>query len=60
MKCDFCGFEFDEENGTKGCVGCPMAGYCGKVKCPRCGYEVVRPSGFFRWWRKRRKTRNER
>ncbi|MCF6095401.1 hypothetical protein L1766_00020 [Thermovorax subterraneus] len=55
MRCDFCGYEFNEEQeGTKGCTGCPMAGHCGKVKCPRCGYEVVKSSGLFKWLKQRR------
>ncbi|WP_188092892.1 hypothetical protein [Caldanaerovirga acetigignens] len=55
MRCDFCGYEFNEEQeGIKGCTGCPMAGHCGKVKCPRCGYEVVRSSSFFKWLKQRR------
>ncbi|MCR4431247.1 MAG: hypothetical protein NUV45_09550 [Tepidanaerobacteraceae bacterium] len=49
MKCSFCGFEFDEKSlDSASCRGCPMSGRCGKIKCPRCGFEMVKPSGFFR------------
>ncbi len=41
MRCGFCGFEFKEEEGVKGCKNCPMASGCKMVKCPRCNYENV-------------------
>ncbi|ADL06961.1 hypothetical protein [Thermosediminibacter oceani] len=61
MKCGFCGYEFDEEErGARTCGGCPMSGRCGKVKCPRCGYEMVKPSGLFKWLKRRREKINGR
>lgn len=49
MKCGFCGYEFDEgDEGVKACSGCPMSGRCGKVKCPRCGYENVKNIGLLK------------
>jgi len=49
MKCSFCGFEFDEKApDSVSCKGCPMSGRCGKIKCPRCGFEMAKPSGLFR------------
>ncbi len=39
MKCGFCGFVFDEEEGNAGCRNCPLASGCKMVKCPRCNYE---------------------
>ena len=39
MRCGFCGFEFKEEEGLKGCKNCPMTSGCKMVKCPRCNYE---------------------
>lgn len=43
MKCSFCGFEFDPSQ-REACPACPLSANCGKVCCPRCGYEAVRPS----------------
>jgi rubredoxin len=37
MKCGYCGLEFDESEGTKGCGSCP--GGCHSVHCPRCNYK---------------------
>ena len=37
MKCGFCGHEFDEHEGKKGCGSCP--GGCHSVHCPRCNYQ---------------------
>ncbi len=37
MICGFCGYEFDENNGKKGCGGCP--GGCHSIHCPRCNYK---------------------
>jgi rubredoxin len=37
VKCGFCGHEFDEHEGKKGCGGCP--GGCHSVHCPRCNYQ---------------------
>jgi rubredoxin len=37
VRCGFCGHEFDENEGKKGCGGCP--GGCHSVHCPRCNYK---------------------
>lgn len=37
MICGFCGFEFEEESGKKGCGGC--SGGCRSIHCPRCNYK---------------------
>lgn len=39
MRCGFCGYEFEENEGNVGCKNCPMSGGCKMVKCPRCNYE---------------------
>jgi hypothetical protein len=37
LRCALCGCEFDPRAG--GCrPSCPLAGNCGVVCCPRCGY----------------------
>ncbi|MEW5763160.1 MAG: hypothetical protein AB1776_08180 [Bacillota bacterium] len=41
MRCDFCGLEFNEEEARRACGGCPLAGMCGRLRCPRCGYEAL-------------------
>jgi rubredoxin len=37
MKCGFCGYEYDENEGENGCGNCP--GGCHSVHCPRCNYK---------------------
>jgi rubredoxin len=37
MKCGFCGAEFDESEGKKGCGSCP--GGCASIHCPHCNYK---------------------
>jgi Fe2+ transport system protein FeoA len=44
MKCSFCGHEFREEEARRGCVGCPVSGGCGKLRCPNCGFEMPAPA----------------
>lgn len=39
MRCAFCGYEFAEEAGIKGCKNCPLTSSCKMIKCPRCNYE---------------------
>jgi hypothetical protein len=46
MICGFCGLEFSEENGKKGCGGC--SGGCHSIHCPRCNYKNPRETGVAR------------
>jgi hypothetical protein len=39
MICGYCGYEFPEEEGIRGCGKCGMPGRCHMVRCPRCFYE---------------------
>jgi predicted amidophosphoribosyltransferase len=39
MICGYCGYEFPEEEGVRGCGKCGMPGRCHMVRCPRCFYE---------------------
>ena len=39
-RCDFCGFEFTEEEAQSACVSCPISS-CDKLRCPNCGYEYL-------------------
>ena len=39
MKCGFCGYEFPEEEGIRGCGRCGKPARCMMVRCPRCFYE---------------------
>lgn len=48
MKCQLCGLEFREEDGQAACKGCPMARECDLIKCPNCGYEVLKESDFIK------------
>ena len=43
MICGFCGFEFEESAGKKGCGGCH--GGCHSIHCPRCNYKNPLESG---------------
>jgi len=40
MRCDFCGYEFTEEEAVRGCGNCPVGAECKMMKCPRCNYEI--------------------
>ncbi len=52
-RCDYCGFEFDPAyNETGGCAGCPLAGGCSKITCPRCGYQMLPEAKLIGWLRK--------
>ena len=45
MKCSFCLREFDDQQATDACQGCPSGGGCHNVKCPYCGYESPQEPG---------------
>ncbi len=58
LVCSCCGFKFTRAGGERVCEGCPFAGWCGRVRCPRCGFEVALPrwrqqnqkkGGFWKW-----------
>jgi DNA-directed RNA polymerase subunit RPC12/RpoP len=52
VQCPMCGLRIGEAEAGKTCNGCPMAGHCKKVKCPNCGYEIVRAPDIGGWWRR--------
>jgi ubiquinone/menaquinone biosynthesis C-methylase UbiE len=39
MKCNFCGYDFDEKENIPVCQNCPLAKSCKLIRCPNCGYE---------------------
>jgi hypothetical protein len=39
IDCSMCGHSFTQGEGAACRSGCPMAGACGMVTCPSCGYE---------------------
>jgi hypothetical protein len=49
MRCGFCGLEFDPADSEPVCSGCPLRAGCGKVRCPRCGYEMPPPARLLTW-----------
>ena len=51
MRCDFCGYEFDPADAESTCAGCPLAGHCNHIRCPRCGYEMAPEAKLVRWLR---------
>jgi len=62
LNCPFCDHDYDEEEAAAACRPCVLAANCGRVRCPRCGYEDVRPSRLGRslgGWRQRRRHRGE-
>jgi len=63
VKCSFCSHEFDEAEAAAACRACVLSANCGRVRCPRCGYEDVRPSRLaraFSGWRRGRRAREGR
>ncbi len=52
IRCDFCGFEFDPACADQTCNACPLAGNCGKLACPRCGYPVLPEAALVKWTKK--------
>ena len=60
MRCGFCGYEFDPTSAGAVCGGCPLAGNCHLVRCPRCGYEMPPEAKLVGWLRRlRRRGRAE-
>ncbi len=56
MNCPFCGLDYSEEEAVAACGSCVLAANCGRIRCPRCGYEDLRPSRLGRSlgaWRRR-------
>jgi hypothetical protein len=53
MHCDFCGLEFDPACTESGCDGCPLAKGCSRIRCPRCGYEMLPEAKLIGWLRKK-------
>jgi predicted amidophosphoribosyltransferase len=39
IRCGFCGHEFQDEEGIRGCGKCGKPGGCSMVRCPKCFYE---------------------
>jgi hypothetical protein len=39
IDCGMCGHAFTQQEGAACRSGCPVAGSCGMVTCPACGYE---------------------
>ncbi len=39
IDCGMCGHSFTQQEGAACRSGCPVAGGCGMVTCPACGYE---------------------
>jgi predicted Zn-ribbon and HTH transcriptional regulator len=42
VRCQLCGFEFEEGQAAGGCAACSLRGGCGLIRCPNCGYEWPR------------------
>jgi rubredoxin len=52
MTCNFCAYEFSEDEGAKTCGSCAWFGGCRMVKCPRCGYEMPQTPNLLKLLRK--------
>lgn len=52
MTCGMCGYHFDANDAVSYCRGCPLAGPCALVCCPRCGYETPPEPRLVRWARR--------
>jgi predicted Zn-ribbon and HTH transcriptional regulator len=64
VTCGYCGLDFTQDSAQPACVSCPMAkaSGCGRVRCPRCGWEELEEPKFiqkFREWRRARHARVE-
>jgi len=43
MKCSLCGIKFNVKDAESGCSKCHVfIKGCGLIKCPNCGFELVR------------------
>jgi uncharacterized Zn finger protein (UPF0148 family) len=51
VHCDFCGYDFDPGCAGQSCQGCPLVKNCGKILCPRCGYEILPEAKLVGWVR---------
>jgi hypothetical protein len=47
IDCGMCGHAFTQQEGAACRSGCPVAGGCGMVTCPACGYEFPPQSKLF-------------
>jgi hypothetical protein len=47
IDCGMCGHAFTQQEGAACRSGCPVAGGCGMVTCPACGYEFPPRSKLF-------------
>ena len=44
MICTYCALEFAKDAAQPACLKCPLSGGpkgCGRVRCPRCGWEAI-------------------
>ena len=59
MKCSLCGTEFEPGKAAPACRSCALGAKCGLVRCPNCGFEMVRePAWMHRlraWWLRRKR-----
>lgn len=39
MKCQLCGYQFDEKQALQVCNNCPLTSNCPLIRCPNCNYE---------------------
>lgn len=58
MKCAFCGYEFDENEGIKACGGRPIAN-CNMIRCPKCGYETLPEPKLIKFLKRRLRRGNK-
>lgn len=49
MRCGFCGHEYEQAEADVACSACPLNSHCGRIRCPRCGYEDLRPTRLGGW-----------
>ena len=42
MKCQLCGYRFDEKQALQVCNDCPLTSNCPLIRCPNCNYEWPR------------------
>lgn len=58
MKCNLCGYEFDEKESIPVCQSCSLVKNCKLIRCPNCGYEWPAEPDWLKKIKERRNRKN--
>lgn len=56
MKCGLCGYEFNEKEAEGACENCLIMKGCRLIKCPNCGFEAPPEPKWLKYFKKERKS----